>query len=326
MAGCKMCGGSEEGLGLAALWSVLTCSGQGSGGSDEDDVPDDGINYARISERYDIVFRDRHDFRSVGGRSEAADVVKMSGCLTKAAMDRPVLPMSSAMLDAFLAKIEKRPPDALETEYTHDPAAFPLSEGEVAYMRDRFIRWRDAVPGRPPTVRELFNLYVVLDRIWKPVFEEKSTALAGWSHASPPRWKGEALSIDELLADLWSGHVLLYGELTPTHTNLAPILFDLIVIFGAATDLSTGDAAADGAVRVDVVVGSASASSSSSAAESGAVTAPTTSRVQPPDRFQWTRNFQLVYRSLVWLLREQVTPWTKRTSDSWHRTGTTETA
>lgn len=322
MAGCKMCGGSEEGLGLAALWSVLTCSGQGGAGSDEDAEGDDGINYARISERYDITFHDRHDFRSSGGRSEAADLVKMPGCLTKAAMDRPVLPMSTAMLDDFLGKIEKRPPDALETEYTHSPAAFPLSEDEAAYMRERFIRWRDAIPSKPPTVRDLFNLYVVLDRIWKPVFEEKSTALAGWSHASPPRWKGEALSIDELLADLWSGHVLLYGELTPTHTNLAPILYDLIVTFGAAEDLSTGDVAAAPSGRVDVVVGSPDAVVSAAAA---AAAASATSRSQPPERFQWTTKFQLVYRCLVWLLREQVTPWPKRTSDSWHTTGATDT-
>jgi len=289
MAGCRVCGGSEEGLGLSALWSLLTCTGgRDEGASATVGVADDGINYSRISQRYDVVYHNRFHFPNAASGLEDLPA-QQTECLTKLAASWGVLPSQDIMLDRFLSKIEIKPAAASESLYTFDPAAEALSLAEREDMRTRLLKWRE----RSPTMRELFNLYVVMDRMWKPVIEEKATSLDGWNTMAPPRWNGADLSIDALLEDLWSGQVFLYGELTPNHENLTPILGDLIDIFGAATDESP------------------------KAAASGEGAAPGSATSKSIEVVRWTERFQPVYRVIVWLMREQVRPWTERDGAGW---------
>lgn len=261
-------------------------------------VADDGINYSRISQRYDVVFQPRADFRNAARGLEDLPA-QQTECLTKLAASWGVLPSQDLMLTKFLEKIEIKPAGASESLYTYDPAAETLSVEDREDMRARLIRWRDrSTP--PPSMRELFNLYVVMDRMWKPVIEEKASSMEGWSTLAPPRWNGVDLSIDELLADLWSGQVFLYGELTPTHENLTPILRDLIDVFGAAADVSSEGEQVDG----------------DGASSGSGVPAKTT----VPEVIRWTDRFHPVYRTIVWLMREQVRPWKDRDSSSWFST------
>jgi hypothetical protein len=283
-----VCGGSEEGLGLSALWSLLTCTSGRDEGSHAAALggADDGINYSRISQRYDVVYHNRFHYQNASSGLEDLPA-QQTECLTKVAASWGVLPTKDNMLDDFLAKIEVKPAAASESLYTYDPAAEALSLADRTDMRTCLLKWRE----RAPTMRELFNLYVVMDRMWKPVIEEKATSLDGWSTEAPPRWNGTDLSIDALLEDLWSGQVFLYGELTPNHENLMPILRDLIDVFHAATDKTS---------RADGSESGAGASSSKTI-----------------EVIRWTERFHPVYRTIVWLMREQVRPWGEREGASW---------
>lgn len=332
MAGCRVCGGTEEGLGLSALWSILTCSSREAGAGEVE--TDDGINYSRISRRYDLVFEDQR--KSYLGRpGEEQSPLHADGMLlTARAMHWEALPKVNAhdMVAKFIEKIEKQPLISNHQHESYTPTV-PLSDEEAARMKTALMSWQ-AFNGGSVTLRQLFNLYVVMDRIFKPVFEDKMTSLAGWSSTSPPRWNGESLTIHELLSDLWAGHVLLYGELTPNHTNIAPVLFDLTRFFGAVEEVSPDGKvitrAAPSAVSTDregAPASGAGAAASHAAAGSAAATshaagdapesaAPDMSR--PPERFRWTADFRLAYRTIVWLLREQVSPWEERRGASWY--------
>ena len=376
MAGCRVCGGTEEGLGLSALWSILTCSSREAGAGEEE--ADDGINYSRISRRYDLVFEDRR--KSYLGRpgEEESPLHAQGVLLTAKAMHWDALPKVNThdMVTKFIEKIEKQPLISNHQHEAYTPTV-PLSDEEAARMKTALLTWQSynggtvtlrqplisnhqheaytpTVPlsdeeaarmktalltwqsynGGTVTLRQLFNLYVVMDRIFKPVFEDKMTSLAGWSSTSPPRWNGESLTIHELLSDLWAGHVLLYGELTPNHTNIAPVLFDLTHFFGAveevgldgkvvtrakpsavSTDREAAPASGAGAAAARETDGPAAAAGREASDAPGG-DAPDMTR--PPERFRWTADFRLAYRTIVWLLREQVSPWDERRSASWY--------
>lgn len=332
MAGCRVCGGTEEGLGLSALWSILTCSSREAGAGDEE--ADDGINYSRISRRYDLVFEDRR--KSYLGRpgEEESPLHAHGMLLTAKAMHWDALPKVNAhdMVTKFIEKIEKQPLISNHQHESYTPTV-PLSDEEAARMKTALLTWQ-SFNGGSVTLRQLFNLYVVMDRIFKPVFEDKMTSLAGWSSTSPPRWNGESLTIHELLSDLWAGHVLLYGELTPNHTNIAPVLFDLTHFFGAveevsldgkvvtrekpsvvSTDRAGSPASGAGAAASHAAAGPAAAAAHEAGGPSGAASPDMT---RPPERFRWTTDFRLAYRTIVWLLREQVSPWDERRGASWY--------
>jgi len=242
----------------------------------------------------------------------------MAAPLTKEALSWSVLPEASRsdMIDKFIGKIEKHPPRG-------SSGVDVLTAEERSRMKAALQAWQ-AAHASNVSLRDLFNLYVVMDRVFKPVFEDKMTSLAGWTDRAPPRWKGETLTIHELLSDLWAGHVLLYGELTPNHSNVAPVLYDLIHYFGAVDEVGEGGApegppaAASGAGASPRGAGAVASAASS---ESGATSSTGATMSRPPARFRWTDDFHLVYRTIVWLLREQVTPWEERTSDSWHDAG-----
>lgn len=238
----------EDGVGLSALWSLITCGAGREGAEDAERAGEmwtadgvDGIVWSRVS-KYDTG-------------------------IVKDAIARPLIPQSDVLLWEFVCKIEVEPADVPGPD---DSPSRLYNDEERQFAFNMLWSWREKCDPKP-TMREVFDVFLVMDRMMKPVIEQKE-GYTGFTDDAPPRWMGCTLSLDELITDLWTGHVLFYGENTITTASLASTVATLVWPLGAAEVLDR--------IRSDDPSSEISA-------------------------IRWTPKFKLVYRTIAWLLREQ---------------------